>query len=165
MNTLKSLENRLRGWIPQEPNCTNHFPAQANPKQRNYTPYIASFLAVYAAVFLSMGAMHLLGLGAYDSFAAGISGALAFIAVTIFLNRSHNQSMPITETQKRAAKRIAIVNVGMVVVLLGTYLWVNPNIANSTVTLGLWIALLFACFLVNNLLARNFKKQTLMEIT
>ncbi len=155
------LKNRFRGWIPQGPNCTNPLIAQANPKpKRKYTTYIVSFVAVYAAVFLSIGAMHLLGLGAYDSFAAGISGALAFLAVTFLFNRSHNQSIPTTEMQKRAAKRIAIVNVGMVGVFLGTYFWVNPNIANSTVTLGLWIALLFACFLVNNLLARNFKKQT-----
>jgi hypothetical protein len=158
LSIVFGLGSFIRGWLPK-PACATPFPAQASQKPKTRS-YAVGFVAVCAAVFLSMGAMHALGLGAYDSFAAGAAGALATIVFSILLNRTHNQSRPPTEGQKRAAAIIALANAGMAILFLGTYFFVNPNLASSEVTLGLWVILLLSFFIINNLLGKKFKKQT-----
>ncbi len=169
MNRKRRFDSWFRGWLPKEPSHTNPFPIQTNqqPSKRRYTAYLTIFVGVLAAVFLTMSAAYGLGLGNNDAtFAAATAGVMATIVVSIMLRapRAPNQNKPLTEKGRRAAKIIAGTNAGMVGVFLGTYFLVNPIIKSVELTLGLWIVLLLSMFLVNNLLYRNFKKQTGMEV-
>jgi cobalamin synthase len=166
MNTRKSLEQQIRGWLPKEPACANPFSAQAGPrlKRRGYVRYVGLFAAVFVADLLVMGVVYRLGLGNnYATFAAATTGVLAMVVASVLFKKP-NQNKPITKRERRLAKIIAMTNAGMVCVFLGTYYLINPNIESAEATLGLWIALLLSGFMVNNLLYRKFKKQTgLME--
>jgi membrane protease YdiL (CAAX protease family) len=154
------LEEFCRGWLPQEPARAKPVLAQASQQpKRGYILFMASFVAVFAAVAVMYG----LGLGNnYVTLVAAPIGVLTAIVVNV-LFRKPIQNKPLTEKGRRAAGIIAGANVAMVSVLLGTYFLINPIIKSGEVKLGLWIILLLALFLVNNLLLREFKKQTGLE--
>lgn len=103
MNTLKSLENRLRGWIPKEASFPSTATAQVNPKTSRHPlirVYIAIFAAAFAAVFITYGILEVLGLGSYFSFAAGAAAAIAGIIANLIIIR--NQS---PNTNKRRVEQ------------------------------------------------------------
>ncbi|MCW4028060.1 MAG: hypothetical protein NWE92_00225 [Candidatus Bathyarchaeota archaeon] len=165
MSNPKAFLNRIRGWLPKDPALSSTVTAQANPNIRHRLTLkncLAIFIIPFATVLIMMALMHGLGLGNnYATSAAVGIGILATVAVSV-LFREPIQNQPLTKEGRRVATIIGVVNVGMIGVFLGTYLWINPNLA-SEITLGLWIALLAAFFLVNNLLYRNLKKQINME--
>jgi membrane protease YdiL (CAAX protease family) len=152
----KRLAGFFRGWLPKEPSCANPFPAQAGqqPKRRGYIVYIVSFIAVFAALMYGLGLWN-----DYATLAAAPTGVLATTVVSV-LFRKPNQNKPITEGERRGARIFGVFNVVMVGVFVGTYFLINPNIKSGEEKLGLWIILLFTLFLVNNLLYRNYTKQT-----
>jgi hypothetical protein len=158
--TIKSLQNRIRGWFPQQPSCATTVSPQISQKtsHRKITVYITLFVGVFATVFLSTAAAYGLGLGNIAGAVAATVGIITAIAVNLKFN-APNQKMSLTEEGRKTAKIIGWANAGMLYLFLGTYFLVNPNIQSAEVTLGLWAALLFSMFVINSLLVRRLKKQ------
>jgi hypothetical protein len=166
LGVKKRSKNFFKVWFPQEPACTNSFSAQANPsKRKEYAGYSIIFVGVFASVFLTMLVTHGSGLENSNApFMATTSGVVAAIIISIMLRKKPDQNKPLTIEGKKIAKKIALVNAGIVCIFLGTYFLVNPIIPVIEATIGLWIGLLFLTFLVNNFLFRHLKSQTgLME--
>jgi hypothetical protein len=162
MNVKKNLEKCIQGWLPKETASPTTVSAQVSQKTRRPLSqvYLAIFGITFGTALIVTALLYWLGLGnAYVTFTSAVVGVLASIVFSVLSSRKSTQNKPLTKEAKKVAALIGVVNVGMVGVFLGTYLWVNPNIQSGMVTLGLWIILLFACFLVNNTLGRKLKKQ------
>jgi hypothetical protein len=156
MSNIKYLLNRIRGWLPKD-SLPSAVTAQANPKTSHsrLKTYTAIFGVTFATALIVTGILYGLGFG--NNFATFASVTIGVLATLLFSVRKSTQNKPLTPEGRRLAMIIVVANVGMVGVFLGTYLWINP-LFTSEVTLGLWIVILAAFFLVNNLLYRNLKK-------
>ncbi len=97
MNALKSLENRLRGWIPKEVSFPSTITAQVNQKPSRHNlmiVYGTIFAAVFAAVFVTLGILEILSLGSYASYVAGAAAAIAAgIASVLIIRRSQSPNV------------------------------------------------------------------------
>jgi hypothetical protein len=95
MNALKSLENRLSGWIPKETSFPRTITAQVTQKTNRHNlriAYVAIFAVGFAAAFIiTYGILEVLSLG-YNSYAtATLAGISAGISITLTIRR--NQSL------------------------------------------------------------------------
>ena len=93
MNTLKALENRLRGWIPKEASFPSTVTAQVNQKTSRHKlliVYVTIFAAVFATVFITYVVLEVLSSG-HASFGAGAAaGVASFIALVLTIRRNQN---------------------------------------------------------------------------
>jgi hypothetical protein len=160
MNAKRSIKQHIRGWFPQEPYCTSTVSTQINQKanHRKIATYTTIIVCVFATVFLSTAAAYGFGLENIIGAVAATVGIITAIAVNFKFNAPY-QKLSLTEDERKTARIIGWANAGMFYLFLGTYFIVNPNIKNTELTLGLWIALLLAMFVANSLLVRRLKKQ------
>jgi len=92
MATIKSLQNRIKGWIPKEVSFPSTVTAPVNHKPSRHNlmiVYVAIFAAVFAAVFITYGILEVLSFGSYSSYAsAAAAGIAAGIATTLTIRRT-----------------------------------------------------------------------------
>jgi hypothetical protein len=90
MTIKKSLENRIRGWLPKEPSCSNTFTTQMNQKVNKH-PKIRGYLGLFAAMFVAVSLMLLaldaLGLESYGSIAAGAAVPVAVVVYVVLFKK------------------------------------------------------------------------------
>ncbi len=162
---IKESLKKLRGWLPKNPTFTNQtFEANQKTKKPTQTKlYFGIFAVAFATEFLVLSVLYLVGAGSYVSYSAGAAAIIITIVISVLFNKQHKpieiENRLSTEGEKRVGATIGIANIAMGIVLLGTYFLIQPNIKSSEVTIGLWLALLFAWLVINNLLIRNYKKQ------
>jgi membrane associated rhomboid family serine protease len=104
MNVKRSLESRIKGWLPKEVSFPATATAQINPKpnrQHLTIVYVTIFAAVFVTVFITYGISEVLGYGSYSSYAsAAAAGIAAGTAITLTIRRNQNPN-----TSKRRAKQ------------------------------------------------------------
>lgn len=91
MATIKSLQNHLRGWFPQDPVRSSKNTLLINGKTSRHNlivVYVGVFGAAFTAVLITLGILDVLSLGSYASYAAGtVAAAFAGAVGNLLLKR------------------------------------------------------------------------------
>ncbi len=95
MNVKKTLEERIRGWLPKDASFPST--AQVNQKTSRHKlliVYATIFAAVSATVFITYGILEVLSLGSYPSYVpATAAGVAASIAIVLTIRRNQNPNI------------------------------------------------------------------------
>ena len=105
MNVKKSLESRIRGWLPKEPSFPNPqktkmVEVNQKTKKRTKTELAVFGIAIFAVVVSTLTILQVLGLESYAPYAAGAVAALAGAVLSVLLWKPHNQSSKLSEMNK-----------------------------------------------------------------
>jgi hypothetical protein len=109
MINKKSIENRIRGWFPQEP-CSSS-PQKTKIVERHLqikksaiTRLAVTSIVTFAAEFGILSMLYILGLGYYADFAGGATAALVIVVLSVLLSKTSRMPQKKQETSEEAIR-------------------------------------------------------------